>query len=578
MELRFALGLLSLSVVAAHAQSTMEEAPVPPINTASKQAVIDAYRQYYLPGDAAVALEWTGSLSPVNPGTTAQAVRIAMLQRLNWYRRMAGNIPNIVFDPQLNTKCQAGALMISAANAFTPYPPNQIPVSWPAYTPEGAEGAQKSVLGLTEVGPVMVAGYMTDAALPGAGHRSQLLSPRLLVSGVGNIPPNAGGGAGGNTIWTSATADSIDATIAWPPAGYVPILGPVGSFTGWPRYWTFGVSRADSSSVTTGAQANVRVAKNGVEIFSGTRANWDMGSDQPAHGDVYDVTVSNYYVDGAPQTFTYQVKPIDPDAPKLSNVSTRLRVETGDSVGIAGFVVAGDQPRRVIIRGIGPSLVNFGISGALSNPMLTVRNAGGVIVARNDDWQAPLPATQVVGVRELSVADSGFAPSNPLEAAVALELPPGAYTAVLEGVGGAMGVALVEVYDLDPGNADSQAVNVSTRGRVQLGDAAMIGGFVVRGSKAINVVVRALGPSLTALGVQGALVDPVLEVRDAAGALVAAADNTSAADAGALGQLLPSDSREAAVRLSLAPGSYTAIVGGKGGTTGVALVEAYEVK
>lgn len=550
---------------------------MPAINTQSKQAVIDAYRQYYLPGEAAIAAQWTGSISPVNPGTTASTFRLATLQRINWYRRMAG-VGLTVFDPQLNARCQAAALMVSAAGEFTPYPPAQIPATWPCYTADGAAAAQRSSLALGSVGPNLIAGYVADTATASVGHRHNLLHPFLLSTGAGDIPPNAGGGMGANALWSSVEGQPrVDALVAWPPAGYSPILGPTGSFAGWPSRWSFTIFRADASSVTGGGQATALVKKNGQQVFSGSIGNWDMSFDQPTHGDVYDVTISNYYVDGTPQTFTYEVKPIDPDAPKLANVSTRLRVETGDNVGIAGFVVAGDQPRRVVIRGIGPSLTAFGVSDALVNPKLTVRDSRGAVVAQNDDWQTVLPTT-LEGVRQLSVGDTGLAPSSPLEAAVALSLQPGSYTAVVEGVSGTTGVGLVEVYDLDPANADSQAVNVSTRGRVLQGDSVMIGGFVVHGTKAIKVVVRALGPSLSAFGVTGVLSDPMLEVRDAAGNLVAASDDTSSADGPALGNLLPTDSREAAVRLSLAPGSYTAIVRGKGGTTGVALVEAYEVK
>ncbi|MBS0657611.1 MAG: hypothetical protein JSR82_05100, partial [Verrucomicrobia bacterium] len=153
--------LLGLTAASASAQGLMEEAPVPPIDRTSRQAVIDAYRRYYLTS-APPPIEWTGSISPVNPGTTSLAYRKATLQRINWYRRMAGNLPNIVFDPQLNAKCQAGALMVSAANMFTPFPPAVIPTTWPGYTPEGAVGAQNSNLALNINGPEAIDGYIAD--------------------------------------------------------------------------------------------------------------------------------------------------------------------------------------------------------------------------------------------------------------------------------------------------------------------------------------------------------------------------------------------------------------------------------
>ena len=217
---------------------------------------------------------------------------------------------------------------------------------------------------------------------------------------------------------------------------------------------------------------------------------------------------------------------------------------------------------------------------------MTVRNSFGEAVVSNDDWQVPqaiTSAAQARGAQGIAIVGTGLTPSDPREATVALSLPPGAYTAVVSGNGGEQGVALIKVYELDPAGtaaASSHVVNVSTRGRVLGGDNVMIGGFVVRGRMtARNLLVRALEPSLAAAGVSEALADPTLEIRHAAGQPVAFVDDydQGTTSLATLGALKPNDAREAAVRVSLTPGTYTAVVRGKNGQTGVSRVEAYEV-
>ncbi len=255
------------------------------------------------------------------------------------------------------------------------------------------------------------------------------------------------------------------------------------------------------------------------------------------------------------------------------NLATRLRIETGDNVGIAGFVVTGTTAKRVLIRALGPSLAAQGVAGVLSNPRFTLVNLQGEAVASNDDWGSSQKA---------DILATGLAPTMDQESALLATLAPGPYTAVVDGVGGATGVALIEVYDLDTTALNAKTANVATRGRVQTGDNVMIGGFVIQGTNPHRVVVRAIGPALTARGVTGALEDPTLTiVKD--GAVVVVNDNWKQipqADQDtllALG-LAPTDERECAVVLTLAPGPCTAIVSGVGGKTGVALVEVYDAE
>jgi hypothetical protein len=244
-----------------------------------------------------------------------------------------------------------------------------------------------------------------------------------------------------------------------------------------------------------------------------------------------------------------------------------MRVESGDKVLIGGFIITGAAPKKVIIRGIGRSLSGFGVQGALDDPILGLFNSAGEVLRSNDDWRAE---------QEAEIMATGLAPTNDREAAVIATLNPGTYTAIVSGKNDGTGIGLVEVYDLEPGT-DSQMGNISTRGNVLIDDGVMIGGFILSGSDSTRVVVRALGPTLEQFGVGGTLQDPTLDIHNANGMRFAGNDNWRSTQEQELiaANLAPQDDREAAVLLPLPAGSYTAIVRGKNGTTGVALVEAY---
>jgi hypothetical protein len=262
-------------------------------------------------------------------------------------------------------------------------------------------------------------------------------------------------------------------------------------------------------------------------------------------------------------------------APKALNISTRLRVQTGDNVLIGGFIITGSAPKTVAVRGIGPSLSAFGVPDPLANPTLELRASNGTLIVQNDNWQDdPLQAAQLTAL--------GLAPTDPHESGLIATLNPNAsYTAVLSGSNGGTGVGLVEAYDTNS-TADSQLANISTRGFVETGAGVMIGGFILGGSSNAQVALRGIGPSLTQFGVPDALADPTLELHDSNGMLLVANDNwqddpTSAGQLTAHG-LAPSDPLESGIFTSLPPGGYTAILAGKNDGTGVGLVEIYNVQ
>jgi len=254
-----------------------------------------------------------------------------------------------------------------------------------------------------------------------------------------------------------------------------------------------------------------------------------------------------------------------PDPQYLLNISTRVRVRGGDDVMIGGFIIDGDSNKEIVVRALGPSLANLGVPGVLANPTLEVYDSDGVLVQQNDNWTT-LPSGTV---------PAGFEPSNPAEAVVVASLAPGSYTAVLRSADGTQGNALCELYDLAPGN--STVRNISTRGEVGTGDDVMIGGFIIGGTTPTKIMLRAIGPSLAAFGVNGVLPDPVLELHDKDGSLIYQNDNWRAEQAQQIidTTLAPSDESESAIIATLAPGAYTAIVHDAGTAQGVALVEVY---
>jgi hypothetical protein len=284
----------------------------------------------------------------------------------------------------------------------------------------------------------------------------------------------------------------------------------------------------------------------------------------------------------------YYVRPSAALAPAtLGNISTRSFVQTGEHVMIGGFIVQGTGSKKVIIRAIGPELSGFGINDALANPRLELHNRTGALIATNDDWQTTIIGGIVNGNQVSAIQNSGHAPTAPSESAIIADLLPGNYTAIVRGVNDATGVALVEVYDLNPA-ASSSLGNISTRSFVQTGEHVMIGGFIVQGTGRKNVIIRAIGPELTQFGINDVLANPKLELHNGAGTLIATNDNWQTTILGGIisstqvddiqnSGHAPTAASESAIIANLQPGNYTAIVRGVSNTDGVALVEVYDL-
>jgi hypothetical protein len=254
-----------------------------------------------------------------------------------------------------------------------------------------------------------------------------------------------------------------------------------------------------------------------------------------------------------------------PPTINLANISTRVPVRPGDGVGIAGFIVRTTAMKRLMVRGLGPSL------NGIPDPVIEVRNEGGTVIASSDNWRE---------AQQAEITATGLAPKFDAEAAVIINVPGGQYTAILRDKNNANGTALAEVYDI---GAQSLADlgNISTRGTVLTGDDIVIGGFIVRDFSRRNqsqqILVLGLGPTVP---VSGALQDPTLELRNAQGALLASNDDWGGSpEAGQIQAttLAPQSPKESAILRTLAPGPYTALLRGAGNTTGIGRVEIYNM-
>jgi hypothetical protein len=251
----------------------------------------------------------------------------------------------------------------------------------------------------------------------------------------------------------------------------------------------------------------------------------------------------------------------------LLNVSTRGTINGGDGVLIGGFIVVGDTPKTVVIRGIGPSLIAHGVNPAMPDPTLALHDGAGTLVRTVRGWQEDAAELEAAGLVPEDLADS----------AMVVQLQPGSYTAVISSATNGVGTALFELYDLEPSN--SRIANISTRGTVNAGDDVLVGGLIIGGADHQRVLIRAIGPTLRASGVPDALPDPVLGLYGANGTLIYSNDSWRSTQEVLIQAttLAPADDLEPAILAALPPGPYTAVVRSNDGSVGVALVEIYHL-
>jgi hypothetical protein len=286
------------------------------------------------------------------------------------------------------------------------------------------------------------------------------------------------------------------------------------------------------------------------------------------------VTVTAHDLDGGTVSQMFTVNVIASPG-RLVNLSTRMQVGTGDNALIAGFIMQGSASKRLLLRGLGPSLTAFGIPNAVANPTLELHDSSGLTLATNDNWGD--------AANHRDVSDVGLAPTAAAESAILTTVPSSgsgvAYTVIMRGANNTTGVGVVEVYELDSGPGSS-LLNISTRGQVGVDPNALIGGFTLGGLESKQILVRATGPSLTQFGVPNALSDPTLDLVNAQGTIIVTNDNWMDSPQKAQIQasgLAPTDPKESVVLQTLATGAYTAVVRGVSSGTGVGSVQIYQL-
>ena len=382
-----------------------------------------------------------------------------------------------------------------------------------------------------------------------------------------SVTSSANPSVGGDSVTFTATVTPNSSTTSTTPSGTVQFVIDGANF-GAPVAMSNGMAQISTSSLSAGNHS-VTAQYSGDANFNGSSGTLTGGQ-----------TVTPGPTPTPTPTPTPSPTPTATPTPtpaQALNISTRLRVDIGDRVMIGGFIITGNASKPIVVRGLGPSLANSNVpaSTVLNDPFLELRGPNGALITSNDNWKDSPQRSQIEG--------TVYQPPDDREAVVVATLAPGAYTAIISGVGQTAGVGLVEVYD--NGQAvNSQLANISTRGFVLTADNVMIGGFTLGGtSNPTRIAVRALGPSLTGSGLTNVLADPTLELYNANGTVMVSNDDwqsdpTSAGQLTANGLALPNP-KESGIFTSLAPpGQFTAIVAGKDGTIGIALVEIYNLK
>ncbi len=539
-----------------------------------------------IPGATSTTLTLTG-VTPANAGTYTAVVTNSAGSATSVGAVLAVNVPPVITSQPTNQSLASGStLSLSVIATGTPAPTFQ----W-RFNGVNILSGTYAILTLSNVTSAN-AGTYTVIATNSAGSVTSSVAALTVTTPVVVTPPSVGGSSsvgvttggtgsvttGGTTTGTGSTATTGTGTAAG-----------IGSTTGTgssqvapsiliqPSSQTVKLSSKASFSVTASGvpSPSFQWRKNGVAIAGATNSNLTLASVQATDAGSYDVVVTNT---AGSILSNYATLAIGTKKSHLSDVSLRSVAGTGSNTLIAGFAVSGSTTKSVMVRGIGPTLKSFGVSGVLDNPVLSLYS-GSTLLSSNESWSTTTDATRIASTSNSVGAFS--LPNSSNDAALLSSLDSGSYTAAVSGKAGTTGVALIEVYDADP-TADSNIVAVSARTQVGSGDNVMIVGIVVDGDTPKQLLIRAVGPTLTNFGVNGVLADPQLSLFQGS-TLLQQNDNwggtstlsTAFAQAGTFA--LDPNSKDAAILVTVQPGSYSAIVCGVNNTTGVALVEVYEM-
>lgn len=585
-----------------------------PVDLSNRESARTWFNTWW-PRTNGAPLGFTGNIDTGVAGDISQAARDQTLLRINIYRRMVGVQP-VTIDATLNQKAQAAAVLCAANDALSHSPP----ATWKYFTATAAEGCANSSLTSSAI-PHGVVDFMIDFGSnnKGVGHRSAMIDAGLKNIGIGSSVGHSSSvlRLGVTAIWDATTTPDIrfsEPFITWPTKGYVP-------FYLFPGRWSIEIPDLVSTAIATFSEASVTVTKAGQPLpvmfaprnnggglvftldgtsegstgYVGTTVGGEILDGLPVQASdvIYHVKVSNIkiYDTGAlwngTGIYEYNVIGYDPATAKLTpgsssnliNISTRSFAGAGSDVQIAGFIINGSTPRKVLIRAGGPYLDQFQVPNTLADPVLSLFS-GSTMIMSNDDWSSDASAILAASAKAATLPFS----AGSKDAAIVALLQPGVpYTAQVSGKSGTIGNALVEVYDIDDGTS-SNLTNISTRSFVGAGNNIQIGGFILRGPGARKVLIRAGGPYLSQYGVPGVLSDPVLTLFSGSTQIAQNDDwGSNSADVNAATQAIKATafgpaSKDAALVVTLSPDTpYTAQVADKNGGTGNALIEVFQL-
>lgn len=466
--------------------------------------------------------------------------------------------------------------LLSDGNVDSTFSPTQI-------TFGGTYGNSIVELGIQPDGKVLVAG---NASFFGSVHSIPNKAGVVRLNPDGGVDPSFNPPAFGNNSRLNCVAIQADGKILLGgrlDSGFSPTLPNIirlnsdgsidNTFTATPDYTVSAILVERSGTILIGggfSKVNGQTAARVARLQSNGQLDSSFTLDTRG-GVVYALALLGDGRVAAGGEFGLAVSPALVPA-RLRNISSRMFVDSGDNALIAGIIVAGSGEKKLLARAIGPSLAGAGIAAPLSDPVLELHDSNGALLTSNDDWQQS-PDKQ-------AIMDSGIPPRDGRESALIATLPANGstYTVIVRPARGSSGIGLVELYDLDPPESSARLANISSRGNVLGGDKAMITGFIVDGSPSmgpVKVLVRGIGPTIP---LPGALQDPTLELHDNS-AVISANDDwkqTQQFDVEATG-IPPTDDRESAILRWVPPMPYTAVLRGKNGSTGIGLIEIYDL-
>ena len=506
-------------------------------------------------GIAPLSYQWLVDGSPI-PGATSATLTLQHVQNSD-----AGTYSVVVTNPA-GSETSLGAVLTVSPVAFAPIFQYQ-----PSDTSVTAGGTATLIVGVVGSPPITYQWSKGGVAIPGA------TSPSLTFAGATSAD------AGSYTVVIADSAGQVatqPANLTVQAAGGPPVIMSI-QLQPNPVSTTVGGVATFSVAVTGDAPVTYQWRKNQSPIPGATGPSFTLYDVQASDAGTYDVEVANPFSADISVPAPLIVLPAGTPS-RLTNVSARGFSGDGGQMLIVGLVVGGTGPEEALVRAVGPTLSDYGVTGLLADPQLTLFDSGRAVIASNDNWGG-------TGALETAFAQCGAFPLPPtsLDAALLATLQPGSYTAQVSGADGGTGVVLLEAYDADAGSTPAaHFINVSVRGLAGAGSNVLTVGFVVTGPSDETVLIRGLGPALGAYGVTAALADPLLTVFDSSGVAVGSNNGwggtaeLQAAFSAVSAFPLPPTSADAAILMTLPPGAYTAQVSGASGSTGIALLEVYE--